>query len=100
MAMMGDGSYGSSGAINGVAWVGHGREKEIGFWEVNIQQVIGFPETSGCIFRDVGFVICIWWKKKRFIIYINIADVENCGSFKNFSYIYIYRLESLGVHFG
>ena len=34
MAMMGDGSYGSSESINGVAWVGHGREKEIGFWEV------------------------------------------------------------------
>ena len=34
MAMMGDGSYGSSGAINDVAWVGRVREKEIGFWEV------------------------------------------------------------------
>ena len=39
----------------------------------------------------IGFVICIWWKKKRFIIiYISIADVENCGSFKSFGFIYIY----------
>ena len=34
MVMVGDGSYGNGGAIDGVAWVGHGREKEIGFREV------------------------------------------------------------------
>ena len=34
MAMMGDGSYGSGRAVDGVAWAGREKEKEIGFWEV------------------------------------------------------------------
>ena len=33
MVVMGDSSYGSGEATNGGAWVGRGREKEIGFWE-------------------------------------------------------------------
>ena len=43
MAMVGDGSYGSGG----VAWVGHGIEKKIGFWEVS-------HIASNWVFKDVG----------------------------------------------
>ena len=48
---------------------------------------------------------CIWWGKKikTYKSYLKSIkkkkndDVENCGSFKSFGFIYIYRLTGRGV---
>ena len=49
----------------------------------------GEIENQNLVFCIIGFYVLSGFLKKS-IFFLNNADVENCGSFKGFGYIYIY----------
>ena len=50
---------------------------------------MGEIENQNLVFCIIGFYVLSGFFFKS-IFFLNNADVENCGSFKGFNYIYIY----------
>ena len=87
MAMMGNGLV--MGGRDGYGGLSRIQRERLGEAERNgwLQTFRGFCLRDTWLLIRIGFIISIWWKKKFIIIYVNIANVENCGSFRGFGYI-------------
>ena len=58
----------------------------------------GLREEQIFFFFYIGFYVLLGFREKKnqnfcIFVFLNDADVENCGASRGFGFIYIYRLE-------